>query len=607
VSEPAVRAEGLRVELLSGTPIVEDLDLSIARGQTLGLVGESGSGKTTVALALLGYRRAGVKIAGGRVTIAGETMVPRVEREVRRLRGRLVSYVPQEPGMALNPSMRVGEQLRAMLRFHAPSRQAGPALREALEWVELPSDEQFLRRFPHQLSGGQQQRVAIAIALICRPVVAVLDEPTTGLDVLVQAGLLAGVRRLREESRLTMVYVSHDLAVVASIADRIAVMYAGRVVEEGPTAELIRAPRHPYTRGLIEAVPDPAKPRRLQGIPGVAMGVGGRLPGCPFAPRCSQRVPHCDRELPALEPSGAERLVRCFEWKRTPPLVRLPPQLARLERDASRVLLEAEDLAASHRGRRERVTAAAGVSFAIERGESVALVGESGSGKTTIARCIAGLHRPDAGRILLDGASLAPLAAQRSVESRRRIQIVFQNPYDSLNPRHTIGDAIARPARLLRGLSRAAAPGEVASALERVRLPAGIASRYPPELSGGERQRVAIARALAAEPDLLICDEVTSALDVSVQAAVLELIADLRTTLGLSVLFISHDLGVVACVCDRVIVLRDGVVREQGPAGRVLAHPSDPYTIQLVSAAPAIARGDEDTDGYAMPATPASP
>jgi peptide/nickel transport system ATP-binding protein len=318
---------------------------------------------------------------------------------------------------------------------------------------------------------------------------------------------------------------------------------------------------------------------------GVAVGVGERPPGCAFAPRCPQRVERCSEEQPPAEDAGPGRRVRCFEWARTPPLVLEPP----LDVQAARVavpLLTVESLRALHRGRDGVVVAADDVSFDVPAGSCVALVGESGSGKTTIARCIAGLHEPDAGRILLDGVELGARARNRTREARRRIQIVFQNPGDSLNPRRTVGDEIARPSRILRGLRGAELESETIRLLERVRLPARLARRYPRELSGGERQRVAIARALAAAPDLLVCDEITSALDVSVQAAVLELLAELRIDLGLALLFISHDLGVVASIADRVLVLEHGVVREQGLVGELLARPADEYTRALVAAAP---------------------
>ncbi len=589
MTQDVLRVEGLHVGLASGPPIVEDISFTLRAGEALGLVGESGSGKTTVAQALLGYTRQGVEIQSGLVEVAGETVTGRDDQALRRLRGRLISYVPQDPATALNPAIRIGDQVREVLRLHMRGENPDALLPGILERVQLPGDRAFERRFPHQLSGGQQQRLAIAVALACNPRVIVLDEPTTGLDVVTQARILEEIVRLQAESGVALVYVSHDLAVVGSIATRIAVMYAGRFVEEAPTRVVIGAPRHPYAVGLISSVPDHVVPRLLVGIPGVAVGVGDRPQGCAFAPRCPQRVDACEEAVPQLVQIDAEHRVRCIRWQATaPPKVEPRRDLLDLAGRAA-PLLAVEDLRAEHRGRDGTVVAADGVTFSVESGECVALVGESGSGKTTIARCVVGLHRPAAGRIALEGKELPPLARERSREQRRSVQIVFQNPYDSLNPRRSVEDAVTWPIRSLRGLDSEGARAEVAALLERVRLPARIASRYPSELSGGERQRVAIARALAAGPSVLVCDEVTSALDVSVQAAVLDLLAELRRVLHLSVLFITHDLGVVASVADRVLVLEAGVVCEEGSVDAVLSAPRNEYTRDLVAAAPSLA------------------
>jgi peptide/nickel transport system ATP-binding protein len=579
-----LRVESIRLELLTGEPVVEDVSIELARGEILGLVGESGSGKTTAALALLGYARPGIRLAAGTIWVQGRELTSLREVQLRRLRGRLMSYVPQEPGPSLNPSLRIGDAIADVARAHLPERRG--VVPGALDRVELPSDRAFQRRFPHQLSGGQQQRVAIAVSLVCEPPLVILDEPTTGLDVVTQARILEEVARLRREVGLGIVYVSHDLAVVASIADRVAVMYAGRIVEEGPTETVLVEPKHPYARGLVASIPDHLVPRRPQSMPGVALGAGERPAGCAFAPRCAQKVARCETEMPSLEPTTPAHRVRCFEWRRTLPLVLGEPIEVRERRSLSSPLLSVEGLRAVYRGRSEQVVAADDVSFALASGECLALVGESGSGKTTIARCVVGLHSPVAGRILLDGTPMAASARERSKEVRRRCQIIFQNPYDSLNPRHRVGDAIARPARILRDLSEPEAERETVQLLERVRLPARVAHRFPAELSGGERQRVAIARALAANPDLLVCDEITSALDVSVQAAILELLGDLRAELNVAFLFISHDLGVVASIADRVLILERGIICEEGEVARLLTRPAHPYTRRLVEAAP---------------------
>jgi peptide/nickel transport system ATP-binding protein len=586
-SGPALSVDGVTISALSGAVIVQDVSFHVRAGEVLGIVGESGSGKTTLSLATLAYARPGASITEGHATIAGQDLLAASPGRIQSSRGRLIAYIPQDPATALNPSLRVEALLREMLRAHRPAGDWDPAVSTVLAKVGLPADAAFRRRFPHQLSGGQQQRLTIAIALICEPSVLVMDEPTTGLDVITQSVILAEIKRLCRETGVAIVYVSHDLAVVSEIASQIAVMYAGRIVEHGPAANLLRRPRHPYTLGLISSIPDHREPRKLRGIPGVAVGVTDRPPGCAFAPRCGQRAADCESAVPPLEAVGPGHSVRCIRSQLTPELA--PGDRRQIsEPQRGQVLLAVQHLRAEHRGRAGTVVAADNVTFAIGRHECLALVGESGSGKTTIARCVAGLHPPAAGALDFDGQQLAPLARRRQREVRRRIQIVFQNPYDSLNPKHTVEQSIARPLLLFGLASQREVHGKVAELLGQVRLPAGTAGRYPAELSGGERQRVAIARAIAAVPDLLICDEVTSALDVSVQAVVLDLLAALRRRLGLAVLFITHDLGVVASVADRVLVLERGTVREEGPVDRILSAPSHPYTRALIAAAPSL-------------------
>jgi len=583
---PLLAVRDLTVELDSGQPVVSGVSMTLEAGQTLGLVGESGSGKTTVALALLGYARPGMRIVSGEVEIAGQRIALQDETAARAMRGRLVSHVPQDPNTNLNPSLRIGRAINDVVLEHRREQAGEETVHEALRRVHLPATRSFARRYPHQLSGGQKQRVLIASALVCEPPLIVFDEPTTGLDVVTQARILEEVERLHRERQIAMIYVSHDIAVVSQVANQVAVLYGGIVVEHGSTERVLSRPRHPYTRGLVSSVPDHTQPRRMRGIPGVAVGIDERPAGCPFAPRCEQRVERCTTELPPLEPLDG-RDVRCFEAQRTPPPaldeLRSPPST-----DTREALLSVEHLTAVHRDGRHTVVAASDVSFEVQRGAAVALVGESGSGKTTIARVIAGLHQPRGGRITLGGAELAARAQKRPRELRRRCQIIFQDPYESLNPRRRIVDEIARPARLLRGLSRAEARAEVAALLEQVRLPARLAEHYPGELSGGERQRVAIARALAAQPELLVCDEITSALDVSVQAAVVELLAELRSRLSLSLLFITHNLGVVAAIADYVLILDQGVICEEGPVERVFSQPQSPRAIELLEAAPTL-------------------
>lgn len=583
--EVVLSVRGLTVELSGNRSIVQDVSFDLRSGETLGLVGESGSGKSTTALALLGYTRPGARVTAGEVQVGGEAALSGDEGVARRMRGRLVSYVPQDPATSLNPSLRVGAALSDILGTDRSGPAAG-RVEGALHRVNLPTGRSFLRRFPHELSGGQQQRVLIAGAMLRGPRLIVFDEPTTGLDVVTQARVLEEIKRLREESNVAVVYVSHDLAVVSEISDQIAVMYAGSVVEVGPADGILRYPKHPYTRGLVSSIPDHAAPRVFRGIPGVSVGVDDRPLGCAFAPRCPQVQSRCQEEMPPLEHLEEQWAVRCFEAARTP-----APDLSevswRPQRRAAEPVLEVRNLQAGYQSPHGTVTAVKDVSFVVGDGECLALAGESGSGKTTIARVVAGLHPWSFGQVLMRGVPLAPKAHERPLDLRRRCQIVFQNPYESLNPRKRVLDEVARPARMLAGLSKPAARDEARRLLERVRLPSRIAERYPGELSGGERQRVAIARALAARPELLICDEITSALDVSVQAAVLELLTELRTEL--SMLFITHNLGVVASLADRVLILDHGVICEEGRVEMVFKHPREEYTSTLLHAAPRLA------------------
>lgn len=582
---PALRVDDLTVATAYGDPIVSGLSMTLHPGEMLALIGESGSGKTTTALAMLGWANPGTVITCGQIHISDTPILGRPEQQTRRLRSRLVSYVPQDPGRALNPARRVGAQLAEILRAHGKRGDRERTIARVLEQVRLPTGRGFQRRFPHQLSGGQRQRLTIAQALLLEPALIVLDEPTTGLDTLTQHELLTHLDQLRIQVGAAMVYVTHDVAAIAERADQVAVLYAGTMVEYGPAAAVLDQSRHPYTRGLLDAVPDPRDPRPLVGIPGTVAPVGARPAGCGFATRCAHTRDRCRTTPPTV--ALVEHRVSCHY-----PIDIAAPRVVSVQapprNEPASTLLRIRGLRASHRGRGETVIAADQVDLDIPAGSCFALVGASGSGKTTIGRCVAGLHRPDSGTLTLDGSTLAPTARGRTPEQRRRIQTVFQNPADSLNPRRTIGAEIARPLRFHDTVEAGRVDHRVAELLDCVRLPAALADRYPGELSGGEQQRVAIARALAAEPALLVCDEITSALDVSVQAAVIDLLIALRGELGLSLLFISHDLGLVAAVSDQVAVLDGGRIRDSGPTLGVFERGA---VRRLLAAAPGPASG----------------
>jgi peptide/nickel transport system ATP-binding protein len=587
---PAVAVSDLAVSVAStGVPVISGVSFDIAPGEVLGVVGESGSGKTTVGLALLGHARRGLRIAGGSVQVGQYDILAMDEEQRRKLRGSVVSYVPQDPASSLNPALRISIQLREVLEAHDSGRASEHARRiaEMMREVALPDDPAFLKRYPHEISGGQQQRVGLAMAFANRPRLIVLDEPTTGLDVTTQAHVLSTVRELAAIHDVAALYVSHDLAVVAALARRVAVMYAGSVVELGSAEQLFESAAHPYTRRLIGAIPRLTGGRSLVGIPGRAVSPGQRPRGCTFAPRCTLRIEQCEQELPQLRPISAGHRVRCIRAELVIAQAQTVPgaQIDMLTtRDAEVPALGLTNLVASY-GRHEVVHS---VNLKLASHECLALVGESGSGKTTIARAIAGLHRHWTGAIALGGTELQTSARRRSGEARRQIQYIFQNPYGSLNPRRTIGQIVGQPLKVFRTASGREADRLVAEMLERVSLPPGYARRYPDQLSGGERQRVAIARALVCDPAILICDEVTSALDVSVQAAIVELLGDLQRNLGLSMLFITHNLPLVRSVAQRVAVLSQGEVVELGDVGQVLADPRQAYTRQLLSDTPSL-------------------
>ncbi|MFD4422154.1 ABC transporter ATP-binding protein [Agromyces sp. NPDC058484] len=580
----------------SGYKIVEGVTLTVGPGEILGLVGESGAGKSSVALSLLGYVQPGAHFESGVMLMGDSSFELGADRSIDKLRGTKVAYVPQESGVSLNPATRVGRALALMRSTHGMS-STPREIEELLESVSLPSSETFQQRFPHQLSGGQQQRLSLALGIACNPEVLVLDEITTGLDVVTQEAILKLVTSLARANKIGIVYITHDLAVVSQIADRIAVLYAGEVVEWGPTADVLRLPRHPYTKALIEAAPNHRRPSHVVPLRGIAPSLGVRPAGCRFAPRCELATERCTAEKPSLDDCGEQHKVRCFHSDRVGPILEARARATQVSDGASEVLLSVERLSASHKSHHGRITVAREISFGIREGQCLALVGESGSGKTTIARSIVGLHRIDSGTIRLAGEVISDMIRQRSVAQRRDLQFIFQNPRAALNPKQTIAEIVSRPLRTLRSMRGKVLEAEARSLLDEVRLPGSTAGKYPSELSGGERQRVGIARALAASPRVLVCDEVTSALDVSVQAAVLELLRELSDSRGLGMLMITHDLGVVASIAHEVLVLKDGEICEHGDVRQVLTLPRQEYTMRLLEAAPSLHQDWTGTPG----------
>jgi peptide/nickel transport system ATP-binding protein len=579
-------------------PVLRNIDLVVRRGESVGLVGESGSGKSTLALAAMGYLKRGLRVLEGEARFRDENMFGRSRKALEATRGGKLALIPQNSGQSLTPTLRIGAQLTEALRLHSalPERAHRARVLELLAQVRLPDPDAIFARFPHELSGGQQQRTAIAMALAGEPEALLLDEPTTGLDVTTQAHILELLRDLAAETGMAMVYVSHDLGAIARVCDRVVVMYAGEVVLEGTARKVLRAPVHPYARGLLASIPrlsDPRLPVALDGRPPPPGGAGA---GCAFVDRCALASETCRSQRPALDPVPSGEKVRCHRWRDTAGMVLVPPEAGGGVADLAGATsaLSLGDLSISYRqpglfdrlfGKGDATPTVDGISIDIKRGETLGLVGESGSGKSTILKSIAGLLPPAGGEVRFDGGGALPrLVEQRGPEHLRRIQLIFQNPDDSLNPRHTIAEILAQPLKLyfdLAGEELRRRSGEI---LETVRLGAHYLDRLPSQLSGGEKQRVAIARAFAAEPDLVLCDEVTSALDVSVQAAVLDLLSALKEERGATYVFVSHDLAVVRALSDRVAVLYQGRMCEIGPSADVYGLPSHPYTEVLLGA-----------------------
>jgi peptide/nickel transport system ATP-binding protein len=539
-------------------------------------------------------------VVGGSIEFEGKNLLALSGSALQRVRGERIAMVYQDPGAALNPSMTIGEQIDEVFQAHRHLARSG-ARRETLRMLEQVrlSGSAVADRYPHQLSGGMQQRAVIAMALATNPEVLVLDEPTTGLDATVEAAVLDLVADLRRAYNTSLLFISHNLAIVSRVCERVGVLYAGELVEEGAGVALFAAPHHPYTAALLACLPRPGATKDtdpVRPIPGAMPRLDGELAACAFVSRCALAQARCAEEHPQLAPTTGDRQARCFFW---PEAQRIKRPLPLLERQVvpetvatGAPLLRVEHLARRFGSGARTVQAVADASFALQRGQIIGIVGESGSGKSTLARCVAGLLGLSAGHIVLDGRDISREVEHRRRGDVRRVQMVFQSPEATLNPRQTARSILARTVRALTARRGAALAARVEELGRLVALPPDLLDRYPGQLSGGQRQRVAIARAFAGDPDVVLCDEPVSALDVSVQAAILNLLTDLQRTGQVSYVFISHDLAIVRYLADWIGVMYRGRLVEVGPAERVYEPPSHPYTELLFKAMPRVGGQD---------------
>ncbi|MDO9075023.1 MAG: dipeptide ABC transporter ATP-binding protein [Rubrivivax sp.] len=616
-----VTIDDLQVELESEAGLVRAIDglkLSIERGETFALVGESGCGKSMTALALMRLLPEAGYVAGGEIHIgAGRDAIDVLalpEAQMRAVRGGRIGMIFQEPSTSLNPVMPVGRQIVEAVEAHTPLRGAA-ARAKAIDWlrrVGIPEPERRFDDYPFRMSGGQKQRVMIAIALAAEPDFLIADEPTTALDVTIQAQILDLLKDLQREHRMGLLLITHDLAVVSGMAQRVALMYAGQIIEVAPADEFFAAPKHPYARALLRALPGgDRRSGPLEAIAGTVPPMSQDFAGCRFAPRCAAVMPHCAGTRPELLDVAPRHGVRCLLYAPgapqpapalrpvpAPAAAATPPeQLAAASTPAATPLLDVHDLRVRfplRGGLLQRVIghfdAVGGVSFQVRQGQTLALVGESGCGKTTTGKAIVQLLRRVAtveGRALLDGHDLLDMHGAQLQAARRQVQIIFQDPFASLNPRMRVAEILDEGlAALQPDLDAGDRRARVERLTEQVGLRRDALGRYPHEFSGGQRQRIAIARALAVQPRLIVCDEPTSALDVSVQAQILNLLRELQRELGVSYLFITHNIGVVEYVADFVAVMRAGRIEEQGACADVLARPTRQYTRALLAAVP---------------------
>jgi peptide/nickel transport system ATP-binding protein len=581
--------------------VIPRLSFKVMPGEAMGLVGESGCGKSTVALTVMRYLGRAGRVTEGRVLFEGQDLAVMSEADLRGIRGRRIAMVYQDPMSSLNPVMTIGRQLMEVPLIHlgVGAAEARRRALETLDEVNLPDPERVMERYPHQLSGGQQQRIVIAMALIAQPALLIMDEPTTGLDVTVEASVLDLVRRLRQRHRSAILFISHNLGTIAQICDRIGVMYAGELVEEGGVRDVFKEPRHPYTRGLLDCLPTLGRDKhggRLEPIPGQVGSPLARPLGCSFAARCAFVDPaRCTVAPIPVAAAAPGHDVLCIRHAELPP--RAPRRDAAPGVDAGgdeTAVVEMHGLSKTYRqaagmfGSDQRtVQALSRIDMSAIKGRTLAIVGESGCGKSTLARILSGLTTASGGSVRLDETEVSALPVEsRSDTLKRKLQMVFQNPDSTLNPSHSVGFSVTRALRRLRRLAPSKARAETARLFETVRLPQEFMGRKPHQLSGGQRQRVAIARALAGDPSVILADEPVSALDVSVQAAIINLLTELQAERGATLVFISHDLAVVRYLADEVAVMYLGTIAEAGPVERVFAPPWHPYTEALLSAVP---------------------